>query len=114
MWPAELASQYKFVYSAPQKVESLVALAERPGWEVKANFHLGYWLAAAAKRWYPARHLDGPTYMRQWIKDYHDRRAGRRRRPPIALKVKSAERQAHPPIVEPAPSLQPSAGRDSC
>jgi hypothetical protein len=78
MWPAELAPQYKFVYSAPNKVEALIALADEPGWEVKANFHLAYWLAAPDKRWYPRRHLSGPTYVRQWIDDFHDHRAGRR------------------------------------
>lgn len=77
MWPAEVASQYKFVYSKPEKLEGLVALNDQPCWEVKPNFHLAYWLSAAAKRWYPTRHLDGPTYMRQWITDLKDHHAGR-------------------------------------
>jgi O-acetyl-ADP-ribose deacetylase len=70
MWPAELASQYKFVYSNPEKIEGLVALNDQPFWDVNANFHLAYWLSAPAKRWYPTRLLDGPTYMHQWLNDF--------------------------------------------
>ena len=83
-WPAELQPQYKFVYSDPTKVEALIALADQPGWDVKANFHLAYWLSEPKKRWYPAKHLSGPDYMRQWIEDFHDHRAGRR--PPEEIK----------------------------
>lgn len=78
LWPAELAPQYEFVYSAPQKVDALIALGNQPGWEVKPNFHLAYWLAAPKKRWYPAKHLSGATYMRQWVQDLRGHRAGRR------------------------------------
>lgn len=78
VWPAELQPQYKFVYSDGMKVEALSSLAERPGWAVKPNFHLAYWLSAPKMRWYPVKHLSGPTYMRQRIEDFHDHRAGRR------------------------------------
>jgi hypothetical protein len=84
MWPAELAPQYKLVYSSTKKIEALIALQEPPRWTVEPNFHLAYWLAAPEKRWYPARHLPAPTYMRQWIEDFHDHRAGRR--PPEEIK----------------------------
>lgn len=80
MWPAELKPQYELVYSDPTKVEALIALSERPNWELGANFHLAYWLAAPGKRWYPRRHLSGPEYLRQWIDDLRDRRPGRRPR----------------------------------
>lgn len=77
MWPAELGAQYKAVYSKPQRVESLLALSDQQRWEVKANFHLAYWLSAPKKRWYPTKHLSGHDYARQWIDDFRERRAGR-------------------------------------
>jgi hypothetical protein len=80
MWPAELKPQYERVYADPKKVEALVALAGQPNWYVAANFHLSYWLAAPAKRWYPRRQLTGPEYLRQWIDDFRDQRPGRRPR----------------------------------
>ncbi len=80
MWPAELKPQYERVYSDPKKVEALVALADLPNWDIAANFHLAYWLAATAKRWYPRRQLSGPEYLRQCIDDFRDHRPGRRPR----------------------------------
>jgi hypothetical protein len=80
MSPAELKPQYERVYSDPKKVEALIALAELPNWDICANFHLAYWLAAPARRWYPKRQLSGPEYLRQCIHDFHDQRPGRRPR----------------------------------
>jgi hypothetical protein len=83
MWPAELAPQYKRVYSDPDKVDALIALTDDPAWRVQANFHLAYWRSSGPQRWYPARHLSGPIYVQQWIEDFHDHRAGRRPRKDI-------------------------------
>ena len=80
VWPAELAPQYKHVYSDAKRAAALIALTEDPAWRVAANLHLAYWRSAAPQRWYPERHLDGPDYIRQWVKDFHDHRAGRRPR----------------------------------
>jgi len=79
-WPAELAPQYKRVYSDPKRAEALIALTEDPAWQVNANIHLAYWRASGPQRWYPARHLSGPVYVKQWVKDFHNNRAGRRPR----------------------------------
>ncbi len=80
MCPAELKPQYERVYSDPKKVEALIVLAGQPNWYVAANFHLSYWLAAPANRWYPRRQMTGPEYVRQWIDDFRDQRPGRRPR----------------------------------
>jgi hypothetical protein len=81
-WPAELAPQYKRVYSDPKKVDALVALTKDPAWRIDANFHLAYWRSSVPQRWYPptARLLPGPVYVQQWIEDVQDQRAGRRPR----------------------------------
>jgi hypothetical protein len=78
MWPAELAAQYQRVYSDPKKVEALITLAELPGWELNANFHLGFRFSKGPQRWYPPRHLSGQVYVRQWMDDLQDGRAGGR------------------------------------
>jgi hypothetical protein len=80
MWPAELAPQYKRVFSDSKRAEALIALTADPAWQVHANFHLAYWRASGPRRWYPARHLAGAEYVRQWVKDFQDHRAGRRPR----------------------------------
>lgn len=80
VWPAELAPQYRSVYSDSEKAEALIALTDDPAWEVNSNLYLAYWRAAGPQRWYPARHLPGPAYVRQWVNDFHDHRAGRRPR----------------------------------
>lgn len=80
VWPAELAPQYKHVYSDSKRAEALIALTEDPAWRVAANLYLAYWRASGPQRWYPERHLDGPSYIRQWVQDFHDHRAGRRPR----------------------------------
>ncbi|OBH92529.1 hypothetical protein [Mycobacterium sp. E2733] len=80
MWPGELRPQYACLYSDPNKVEALIALAENVGWALHPNFHLAYRFARVQQRWYPARKLPGPTYLRQWIDDFHDGRAGARYR----------------------------------
>lgn len=83
MWPAELAPQYKRVYSDLDRAEALIALTSDPHWEANANFHLSYWRASGPRRWYPARHLPGPVYIRQWLDDFKNNRAGRRPREEI-------------------------------
>ncbi len=83
MWPAELAPQYKHVYSDPKRVDALIALTKDPAWHIAANLHLAYWRAAGPQRWYPRRHLDGPSYVRQWVEDFKNHRAGRRARDDI-------------------------------
>jgi hypothetical protein len=75
MWPAELQPQYNRVYSDPTKVEGLIALGDEEDWELNSNFHLGFRFAGPQQRWYPKRHLTGPVYVRQWIKDFRDGRA---------------------------------------
>lgn len=80
IWPAELAPQYKHVYSNSKRAEALIGLTKDPAWQVAANLHLAYWRAAGPQRWYPQRHLDGSSYVRQWVKDFQDGRAGRRPR----------------------------------
>lgn len=80
VWPAELAPQYKHVYSDSKRAEALIALTEDPAWRVATNLYLAYWRASGPQRWYPERHLDGPSYIRQWVQDFHDHRAGRRPR----------------------------------
>ncbi len=79
-WPAELAPQYKRVYAYPGRVEALIALTGEPGWQVHGNFHLAFWRSSGSQRWYPGRRLPGSTYVRQWIDDFSDSRAGRRPR----------------------------------
>ena len=81
-WPAELAPQYKRVFSDPKRAEALIALTADPAWQVKPNFHLAYWRAHGRQRWYAVKvkQLPGPVYLRQWIEDFHDKRAGRRPR----------------------------------
>lgn len=58
-------------------------MTDDPAWQVNANFYLAYWRASGPQRWYPARNLLGPEYVRQWVKDFHDHRAGRRPREDI-------------------------------
>jgi hypothetical protein len=79
-WPAELAPQYKRVYARPDRAEALIALTEEPGWQVHGNFHLAFWRSSGPQRWYPTRRLPGSTYVRQWVDDFADGRAGRRPR----------------------------------
>lgn len=75
IWPCELQPQYERVYSDRDLVEALVALGEEAGWQLNSNFHLAHRFAAPQQRWYPGRHLPGPTYVRQWIDDYREGRA---------------------------------------
>jgi hypothetical protein len=75
-WPCELAPQYNRVYSDPQTVEALISLADNHGWQLRPGFHLAYRFAGPPQRWYPRRHLPGPQYVRQWIDDVHEKRAG--------------------------------------
>jgi hypothetical protein len=82
IWTAELAPQYKRVYSDPKKVDALIALTDDPAWHLHGNFHLAYWRSSGHQRWYPptAQLLPGPVYVRQWVEDFQDQRAGRRPR----------------------------------
>lgn len=78
MWPAEVQTQYTRFYSDPKKVEAVIALADSEGWKVNSNFHIAYWHAQPAHRWYP--HLREPGYVRQWIVDFRRGRARARSR----------------------------------
>jgi hypothetical protein len=85
VWTAELAPQYKHVYSDAKRVAALTALADDPAWQIKPNFHLAYWRSSTPQRWYPpnVKQLPAPTYLQQWVKDFQDQRAGRRPREDI-------------------------------
>lgn len=85
MWLGELGRQYKYLYRHPDRVESLVNLAAQPGWELDANFHIGYRFSRTFQRWYPARHLAGVDYVRQWVEDV-DHHAGQRTREQLLSK----------------------------
>lgn len=78
MWPAEVQTQYTRFYSDPKKVEAVIALADSQGWQVNSNFHIAYWHAQPAHRWYP--HLREPAHVRQWIDDFRRGRARARSR----------------------------------
>jgi hypothetical protein len=81
MWPAEVQTQYKLFYSDPKKVEAVVSLADSEGWKVNSNFHIAYWHAQPAHRWYP--HLGGSARVHQWIDDIRRGRANARTRQEI-------------------------------
>lgn len=81
MWPAEVQTQYKPFYSDPNKVEAIVSLADSEAWKVNSNFHIAYWHAQPAHRWYP--HLGQPAQVRQWIGDIPRGRANARSRQEI-------------------------------
>jgi hypothetical protein len=78
MWPAEVKTQYTRFYPDPKKVENIVALGDRQGWDVNANFHLAYWHAQPTHRWYP--HLRDAEHVRQWVSDFRRGCAGARSR----------------------------------
>ncbi|ORB68784.1 toll/interleukin-1 receptor domain-containing protein [Mycolicibacterium tusciae] len=78
MTPAELAAQYKKLYSDADTVEALIALADDDGWALNPNFHLAFRFAHGPQRWYPPRYISGPDYVRQWTDDLRDGRAGGR------------------------------------
>jgi len=81
MWPAEIQTQYKPFYSDPKKVEAIISLADSEGWKINSNFHIAYWHAQPAHRWYP--HLGEPAEVRQWIDDIPRGRANARSREEI-------------------------------
>jgi len=85
-WPAELTPQYKRVYSDAGRVDALISLADESAWELHPNIHLAYWRSSGSQRWYPARQLSGPEYLKQWIEDFEAKRAGRRPRKDITDK----------------------------
>jgi hypothetical protein len=85
MWLGELGRQYKYLYRHPDRVESLIILADQPGWQLDANFHIGYRFSRSFQRWYPARTLSGIDYVRQWVEDV-DHHAGQRTREQIQSK----------------------------
>jgi hypothetical protein len=41
-WPAELARQYKAVYSDPHKIDALVAMQVESAWRIDPNFQLPF------------------------------------------------------------------------
>lgn len=81
LWPAELTPQAKKVFGERERVERLVQLANQPQWHIKPNIHLSFFRASPHNRWYPQPHLDGATYLMQWLEDLP--RAGRRPRAEI-------------------------------
>lgn len=81
MWPAEVQTQYKPFYSDANKVEAIVSLDGSEGWRVNSNFHIAYWHAQPAHRWYP--HLGEPAQVRQWIDGIPRGRANARSRQEI-------------------------------
>lgn len=68
MWPAEVQTQYTRFYSDPMKVEAVIALGGSEGWQVNSNFHIAYWHAQPAHRWYPD--LSESGNIRRWIVDF--------------------------------------------
>ncbi|WP_136246138.1 hypothetical protein [Mycobacterium intracellulare] len=81
MWPAEVQTQYKPFYSDPKKVEAVISLADSDGCKVNSNFHIAYWHAQPAHRWYP--HLGEAAQIRRWIDDIPRGRANARSRQDI-------------------------------
>lgn len=81
MWPAEVQTQYRPFYADPQKVEAVISLADNEGWKVNSNFHIAYWHAQPAHRWYP--HLGEPAQIRQWMDDVPYGRANAKSRQEI-------------------------------
>lgn len=84
MWLGELGRQYRHLYRHPSRVEALIALSDRPGWRLDANFHIGYRFSRSFQRWYPEQHLSGADYARQWVIDVEH--AGQRDRKQIKSK----------------------------
>lgn len=78
VWPAELQSQYTYVYSDPVRVDALLELGTRDGFTVEPNFQLAHRFAQPLQRWFPARLLSGEEYAHQWIDDFREGRAGGR------------------------------------
>ena len=72
-WPAELVGQAQHLYSQRSRVDALLALGERDGWELRPNFHISYFRAPPRARWYtsadehPAR-----DYLEHWVEDVDD------------------------------------------
>lgn len=85
MFLGEVSRQYKYLYPHRDRVESLVSLTQQPHWDLVANFHIGYRFSRAYQRWYPARHLSGIDYVRQWSDDVKQH-AGQRSRAQIQSK----------------------------
>ncbi|MBO0879203.1 MAG: hypothetical protein J2P17_02225 [Mycobacterium sp.] len=81
IWPAEVQTQYKPFYSDPEEVEAVVSLVDNDDWKVNSNFHIAYWHAQPAHRWYP--HLGEPAQIRHWINDIPRGRANARSRQDI-------------------------------
>jgi hypothetical protein len=78
VWPAELQSQYTYVYSDPARIDALLELDTRDGFTVEPNFQLAHRFAQPLQRWFPTRLLSGEEYAHQWIDDFRDDRAGGR------------------------------------
>lgn len=77
MWPGELAAQYRYLYNNPERVDALIALTHHRGWNLKANFHIGFRYSRPAQRWYPSGELSGDAYVRQWVEDVGQHAGGR-------------------------------------
>lgn len=84
VWPAELQTQYTYIYSDPARVDALLQLATHEGFTIQPNFQLAHRFAQPLQRWYPSRLLSAEDYVHQWIDDFHGGRAGGRTREQIA------------------------------
>ena len=84
VWPAELQPHYTYMYSDPARVDALLELNNRDGFTVEPNFQLAHRFAQPRQRWFPTRLLSVEDYLRQWVDDFHDGRAGGRTREEIA------------------------------
>ncbi|SLJ75668.1 appr-1-p processing domain-containing protein [Mycobacteroides abscessus subsp. abscessus] len=84
VWPAELQSQYTYLYSDRARVDALLELDALTGFTVESNFQLAHRFAQPLQRWFPTRLLSAEDYLGQWIEDFHAGRAGGRTHDEIA------------------------------
>ncbi|MGY1994482.1 macro domain-containing protein [Mycolicibacterium fortuitum] len=84
VWPAELQSQYTYLYSDRARVDALLELDALTGFTVEPNFQLAHRFAQPLQRWFPTRLLSSEEYLGQWIDDFQNGRAGGRTRDEIA------------------------------
>lgn len=83
-WPAELQSQYTYMYSDSKRIDALLDLNAQDGFTVEPNFQLAHRFAQPLQRWFPTRLLSAAEYLHQWMDDLGDGRAGGSTRDEIA------------------------------